>query len=89
MNPLPVLTPDRLDRRSVLKGITDGAGVWTSEFGRTPALNNRAGHDHFGRAWTVALAGGGIEGGQHYGASSRDGFEVQDHPVSEGSCSCR
>ena len=25
-----------------------------------------------------------IKGGQHYGASNRDGFEVQDDPVNEG-----
>jgi uncharacterized protein (DUF1501 family) len=58
--------------------------VWTSEFGRTPAINNRIGRDHFGRAWTVVLAGGGIRGGQLYGASDVDGFEVAENPVSEG-----
>jgi hypothetical protein len=57
--------------------------VWTSEFGRTPAINFQAGRDHFGRAWTVVLAGGGIKGGQHYGATDRDGFEVTENPVSE------
>jgi uncharacterized protein (DUF1501 family) len=57
--------------------------VWTSEFGRTPAINNRGGRDHFGRAWTVVLAGGGIKGGQYYGASDRDGFEVAENPVGE------
>ena len=29
------------------------------------------------------LAGGGIKGGQYYGATDRDGFEVADNPVSE------
>ncbi len=72
---------DDLTQRGLLQ---DTLIVWTSEFGRTPAINNRAGRDHFGRAWTVVLAGGGIKGGQHYGASDRDGFEVQDNPVSEG-----
>ena len=57
--------------------------VWTSEFGRTPAINVRAGRDHFGRAWTTVLAGGGIRGGQHYGSTDRDGFEVAENPVSE------
>jgi len=70
-----------LHQRGLLK---DTLVVWTSEFGRTPAINNRAGRDHFGRAWTVVLAGGGIKGGQHYGASNADGFEVQDNPVNEG-----
>ena len=70
-----------LQDRGLLK---DTLVVWTSEFGRTPAINFQAGRDHFGRAWTIVLAGGGIKGGQHYGASNRDGFEVQDNPVNEG-----
>ncbi len=70
-----------LHQRGLLR---DTLVVWMSEFGRTPAINNRAGRDHFGRAWTIILAGGGIRGGQHYGASNRDGCEVQDNPVSEG-----
>ncbi|MFM8273491.1 MAG: DUF1501 domain-containing protein, partial [Gemmata sp.] len=70
-----------LHDRGLLK---DTLVVWTSEFGRTPAINFQAGRDHFGRAWTIVLAGGGIVGGRHYGASNRDGFEVQDGPVSEG-----
>jgi len=70
-----------LQERGLLR---DTLVIWTSEFGRTPAINFQAGRDHFGRAWTVVLAGGGIRGGQHYGASNRDGFEVQENPVSEG-----
>ena len=70
-----------LHQRGLLR---DTLVVWTSEFGRTPAINNRAGRDHFGRAWTIVLAGGGIRGGQHYGASNRDGFEVEENPVTEG-----
>ena len=70
-----------LHDRGLLK---DTLVVWTSEFGRTPAINFQAGRDHFGRAWTIVLAGGGIKGGRHYGASNRDGFEVQDNPVNEG-----
>ncbi len=64
--------------------LQDTLVVWTSEFGRTPAINGQGGRDHFGRAWTVVLAGGGIRGGQTYGASNRDGFEVADKPVDEG-----
>ena len=63
--------------------LDDTLVVWTSEFGRTPAINVRAGRDHFGRAWTVVLAGGGIKGGQYYGSTARDGFEVAENPVSE------
>jgi len=70
-----------LDDRGLLQ---DTLVVWTSEFGRTPLINSQAGRDHYGRAWTVVFAGGGIRGGQHYGASDRDGVEVADKPVNEG-----
>jgi len=58
--------------------------VWMGEVGRTPYINNRAGRDHYIRAWTIVLAGGGIRGGQVYGATDADGKEVRDNPVSEG-----
>jgi hypothetical protein len=58
--------------------------VWMGEVGRTPYINNRQGRDHYIRAWTIVLAGGGIRGGQVHGATDRDGREVVDDPVSEG-----
>src|SRR5262249_25374280 len=47
--------------------------VWMGEFGRTPVINANGGRDHWGRVFSVALAGGGIRGGQVYGASDADG----------------
>lgn len=41
------------------------------EFGRTPKINAAAGRDHWGPCQSVVLAGGGIRGGQVYGASDR------------------
>ena len=70
-----------LDERGLLQ---DTLVVWIGEVGRTPQINNRAGRDHFIRAWTVVLAGGGIKGGQVYGVTDADGKEVKDRPVSEG-----
>jgi hypothetical protein len=58
--------------------------VWMGEVGRTPYINNRAGRDHYIRAWTIVLSGGGIRGGQVYGSTDRDGRDVVDNPVSEG-----
>jgi hypothetical protein len=55
--------------------------VWMGEFGRTPKINPNAGRDHFPKVFNVALAGGGIRGGQVIGHSSPDGTEVKDHPV--------
>ena len=55
--------------------------IWMGEFGRTPKINPNAGRDHFPRVFNVALAGGGIKGGQVIGASIADGTEVKDRPV--------
>ena len=41
------------------------------EFGRTPRINAAAGRDHWGSCSTTFLAGGGIRGGQVYGASDK------------------
>jgi hypothetical protein len=43
--------------------------VITGEFGRTPRINRNAGRDHWGPSFTVALGGGGIQGGRVVGAS--------------------
>ena len=43
--------------------------VVSGEFGRTPRINRNAGRDHWGPAFTVAVAGGGIRGGRVIGAS--------------------
>jgi hypothetical protein len=70
-----------LEERGLLK---DTLVVWMGEVGRTPQINNRAGRDHFIRAWTIVLAGGGIKGGQVHGSTDAEGKEVKDEPVSEG-----
>jgi uncharacterized protein (DUF1501 family) len=51
------------------------------EFGRTPKINENEGRDHFARAWSLALAGGGVKGGRVIGATSEDGTEVASRPV--------
>ncbi len=55
--------------------------VWMGEFGRTPKINANTGRDHYPKVWSVALAGGGIQGGRVIGASDKDGVEVKDRPV--------
>jgi uncharacterized protein (DUF1501 family) len=55
--------------------------VWMGEFGRTPAINHVSGRDHFPDAWSVALAGGRIAGGQVIGATNDAGMEIADRPV--------
>jgi hypothetical protein len=55
--------------------------VWMGEFGRTPKINPNSGRDHFPDAWSVALAGARIAGGQVVGQTTKDAMEVQDRPV--------
>jgi hypothetical protein len=43
--------------------------IVTGEFGRTPRINKNAGRDHWGPAFTVAVGGGGVKGGQVVGKS--------------------
>jgi len=56
--------------------------IWMGEFGRTPKINPNAGRDHFPKVFNVALAGGGVRGGQVIGSSTEDGSAVKDHPIS-------
>ncbi len=44
-----------------------------TDFGRTPRINRGAGRDHYPNVYSVALAGGGIQGGQIYGSSDGHG----------------
>ena len=50
--------------------------VWFGEFGRTPRFNKDGGRDHWGHAFSLALAGGGVKGGVVHGSSDRNGAHV-------------
>ncbi len=64
------------------RGLLDSTLVIVmGEFGRTPKLNPRGGRDHWPRAFSVALAGGGIRGGQVVGKSDSHGERPADRPV--------
>ncbi len=56
--------------------------VMLGEFGRTPQINKMAGRDHWGPCQSVVLAGGGIKGGQVYGASDKIAAWPTKNPVS-------
>jgi len=56
--------------------------IWTGEFGRTPRINPNSGRDHFPRAFTSIMAGGGVKGGQVIGSTDAGGDAVHDRPVS-------
>lgn len=51
------------------------------EFGRTPKINPGGGRDHWPRVFSVALAGGGVRGGQVIGSSDRLGESPHHAPV--------
>ena len=64
--------------------------LWGGEFGRTPTVElpqeganagkiNGRDHNHWG--FTVWMAGGGVKGGQVYGATDEFGFKAVEKPV--------
>jgi uncharacterized protein DUF1501 len=64
--------------------------IWGGEFGRTPTVElpqaganagkiNGRDHNHWG--FTTWLAGGGVKGGQTYGATDEFGFRAVENPV--------
>jgi hypothetical protein len=63
--------------------LDDTLVVWMSEFGRTPKINSSdAGRDHWGACNTIWMAGGGVPGGQVYGASDKTASEPTSDAVS-------
>jgi uncharacterized protein (DUF1501 family) len=58
--------------------------VLSTEFGRTPRINDMAGRDHWPNAFSIVLAGGGVQGGRVIGATDKIGGTVTDRPVSPG-----
>src|SRR5262245_23982907 len=65
------------------RGLLDSTLViWMGEFGRTPRVNTHGGRDHYARAWSTVLAGGGIKGGQVIGRTDRHGTAVEERSIS-------
>jgi len=63
-------------------GLLDNTIVMAvGEFGRTPRLSGKAGRDHFINGFSAALAGGGFKRGYVHGATTQDGQEIRDNPV--------
>lgn len=59
------------------RGLLDETLVcFVSEFGRTPRLNKFQGRDHWTHAYSIAMAGAGVPGGQVIGQSDLDGGYV-------------
>ncbi|MFK7767494.1 MAG: DUF1501 domain-containing protein [Mariniblastus sp.] len=52
--------------------------VVSSEFGRTPKINQTSGRDHWPKVFSGLMAGGGIKAGQVYGSSNATASEPED-----------
>ena len=81
--PVSALIRD-LRQRGLLE---DTLVVWGGEFGRTPFREGRTaasgvlGRDHFPDAFSIFLAGGGIQGGRSYGETDELGFSIVENKV--------
>lgn len=67
-----------LEQRGLLQ---DTLVIAMGEFGRTPWLNEARGRDHYSKAWSLAMAGGGIRGGVVVGETDPLGFEVTQNAI--------
>ncbi|TWU37326.1 DUF1501 domain-containing protein [Novipirellula artificiosorum] len=68
------------------RGLLESTIVWCSgEFGRGPKVDWQppwnGGRNHFGKVFSVLVAGGGFQGGKVVGASDAKGENVKDRPV--------
>jgi uncharacterized protein (DUF1501 family) len=61
--------------------LDDTVVVLTTEFGRTPRINENAGRYHYPQAFSSVLAGGEIKGGTVYGKTHEGGENVVENPV--------
>lgn len=65
--------------------LDDTLVVWGGEFGRTPFgqgnPNDPKGRDHFGKAFSWWLAGGGVRRGTVYGSTDEFGWNITSDPV--------
>jgi hypothetical protein len=58
--------------------LEDTLVVAMAEFGRSPKINRAAGRDHWGSVFSIAMAGGGVRGGQVIGSSDAIGGQPKD-----------
>ena len=65
-----------LDDLKRIGKLDDTIVVLTTEFGRTPLINQNVGRDHYPQAFTSVLAGGGFKSGYVHGKTSEGAEEV-------------
>ncbi len=67
-----------LDERDLLESTTV---LCMGEFGRTPNINREDGRDHWSRAFSGLVAGGGFARGRVVGATDENGAKITERPV--------
>ncbi|MDX1929560.1 MAG: DUF1501 domain-containing protein [Pirellulaceae bacterium] len=79
--PAAALVQDLKDRGM----LEDTLVIWGAEFGRTPFGQGDSakpnGRDHFGRAFSWWMAGGGVKRGSVYGKTDDFGWNITENPV--------
>jgi Protein of unknown function (DUF1501) len=75
--PMAALLTD-LKRRGLLDSTLVLIG---GEFGRSPESEGSKGRDHHNLGFTMLMAGGGVKGGQVYGATDEIGLRAVEKPV--------
>ncbi|HAV12360.1 MAG TPA: DUF1501 domain-containing protein [Opitutae bacterium] len=80
-NPMDVGVSALLDDLHYRGLLDETLVVIGTEFGRTPELNSNNGRNHHPTAFTCVLAGGGIKGGQVYGATDERGHSITENGV--------
>jgi uncharacterized protein (DUF1501 family) len=64
------------------RGMLDSTLVLvTTEFGRTPKINQTGGRDHYPKVFSIVMAGGGIKRGCVHGSTDAIGTEPNDNPL--------
>ena len=75
--PMAALISDLKDRGLLAETLI----VWGGEFGRTPFAQGANGRDHNPFAFSIWMAGGGMQGGHVYGETDEFGYKVVERPV--------
>lgn len=75
--PIAALLED-LKQRDMLK---DTLVMWSGEFGRTPHGQSTNGRDHNNKGYSMWMAGGGVKGGQRFGATDEYGYQAIENKI--------
>jgi len=67
-----------LHARGMLK---DTLVVLATEFGRSPKINGSLGRDHYPKAFSAAMWGGGVKGGFVFGSTNKTAEEVDNDEI--------